>query len=404
MEQLMSFRVCVSAVSVIAALLGSAASADAIPAFARKYGVSCNLCHAPAPRLNSFGEQFAGNGFEMQVNEPARDTMSTGDELLRLLRRIDFALRLDLFATVSAPLDKDEPTADLQMPYNIKLLSGGVLADKISYYMYFFLSERGEVAGLEDAYIQFTDIGGSGVNLIAGQFQVSDPLFKRELRLEYEDYQAYRVRVGDARTDLTYDRGLFATYSPWEGGDWSLLLVNGSGIGAADDDRQYDTDALKNVALRYSQDIGPLRVGGYGYIGEQRLNGFGDRITVVGPDATLSLGNVEINLQYLRRNDTNPFFQALEVESDVDAAFGEVVWSPGGANGRWHVAGLYNWISADEPIFTVRAGEDAPLSRYQSASGSLHYLVRRNVRFLTEIGYDFEQERTRVTLGGFLAW
>lgn len=400
----MSFRVCVSAVSVIAALLGSAASADAIPAFARKYGVSCNLCHAPAPRLNSFGEQFAGNGFEMQVNEPARDTMSTGDELLRLLRRIDFALRLDLFATVSAPLDKDEPTADLQMPYNIKLLSGGVLADKISYYMYFFLSERGEVAGLEDAYIQFTDIGGSGVNLIAGQFQVSDPLFKRELRLEYEDYQAYRVRVGDARTDLTYDRGLFATYSPWEGGDWSLLLVNGSGIGAADDDRQYDTDALKNVALRYSQDIGPLRVGGYGYIGEQRLNGFGDRITVVGPDATLSLGNVEINLQYLRRNDTNPFFQALEVESDVDAAFGEVVWSPGGANGRWHVAGLYNWISADEPIFTVRAGEDAPLSRYQSASGSLHYLVRRNVRFLTEIGYDFEQERTRVTLGGFLAW
>ena len=400
----MSFRVCVSAVSVIAALLGSAASADAIPAFARKYGVSCNLCHAPAPRLNSFGEQFAGNGFEMQVNEPARDTMSTGDELLRLLRRIDFALRLDLFATVSAPLDKDEPTADLQMPYNIKLLSGGVLADKISYYMYFFLSERGEVAGLEDAYIQFTDIGGSGVNLIAGQFQVSDPLFKRELRLEYEDYQAYRVRVGDARTDLTYDRGLFATYSPWEGGDWSLILVNGSGIGAADDDRQYDTDALKNVALRYSQDIGPLRVGGYGYIGEQRLNGFGDRITVVGPDATLSLGNVEINLQYLRRNDTNPFFQALEVESDVDAAFGEVVWSPGGANGRWHVAGLYNWISADEPIFTVRAGEDAPLSRYQSASGSLHYLVRRNVRFLTEIGYDFEQERTRVTLGGFLAW
>lgn len=400
----MSFRVCVSAVSVLAALLGSATSADAIPAFARKYGVSCNLCHAPAPRLNAFGEQFAGNGFEMQVNEPARDTMSTGDELLRLLRRIDFALRLDLFATVSAPLDKDEPTADLQMPYNIKLLSGGVLADKISYYMYFFLSERGEVAGLEDAYIQFTDIGGSGVNLIAGQFQVSDPLFKRELRLEYEDYQAYRVRVGDARTDLTYDRGLFATYSPWEGGDWSLILVNGSGIGAADDDRQYDTDALKNVALRYSQDIGPLRVGGYGYIGEQRLNGFGDRITVVGPDATLSLGNVEINLQYLRRNDTNPFFQPLEVESDVDAAFGEVVWSPGGANGRWHVAGLYNWISADEPIFTVRAGEDAPLSRYQSASGSLHYLVRRNVRFLTEIGYDFEQERTRLTFGGFLAW
>lgn len=51
------------------------------------------------------------------------------------------------------------------------------------------------MAGLEDAYVQFTDVGGSGVSVIAGQFQVSDPLFKRELRLEYEDYQPYRVRV-----------------------------------------------------------------------------------------------------------------------------------------------------------------------------------------------------------------
>src|SRR3546814_13507529 len=56
--------------------------------------------------------------------------------------------------------------------------------------------ERGEVAGLEDAYLQFNDVLGSGVDVIAGQFQVSDPLFKRELRLEYEDYMPYRVRVG----------------------------------------------------------------------------------------------------------------------------------------------------------------------------------------------------------------
>ena len=389
---------------VIAALLAATTTAEAIPAFARKYGVSCNLCHAPAPKLNSFGEQFAGNGFEMQVNEAARDTISTGDELLRLLRRIDFALRLDLFATVSTPFDKNEPSADLQMPYNIKILSGGVLADRVSYYMYFFLSERGEIAGLEDAYIQFTDIGNSGINLIAGQFQVSDPLFKRELRLQSEDYQAYRVRVGAARSDLTYDRGLFATFSPWEGSDLSLMVVNGSGIGAADEDRQYDTDALKNVALRYSQDIGPLRVGGFGYFGEQRSNGWGDRIRIYGPDATVHFGNVELNLQYLRRNDSNPFFQPLRAETDVDAAFGELVWSPAGTNGRWHLVGMYNWIDSAEPVFTLRMGEEDPLAHYESVSGSLHYLVRRNVRILTEVGYDVEQERTRFTVGGFLAW
>jgi hypothetical protein len=396
--------------AVAAALLAAAglvslpAAASAIPAFARKYGVSCSLCHAPAPRLNSFGESFAANGFEMQVGEEPRDTIDTGDALLRLLRRLEFALRLDLFANLSTPINQDEAHFDLQMPYNIKLLSGGVLGDRISYYMYFFLGERGEVAGLEDAYIQFTDIGGSGINLIAGQFQVSDPLFKRELRLQYDDYQAYRVRVGEARSDLTYDRGLFATHSPWAGGDLSLMVVNGSGIDAAGDDKQYDTDALKNFAARFSQDLGPLRIGGFGYLGEQRLNDAEDRIRIYGPDATLSFGNIELNAQYLHRTDSNPFFAIGGPDTEVDAAFGEVIWSPDGANGRWHVAGLYNWIDADGPIFTVRAGEEGPLSRYQSVSGSLHYLLLRNVRLLTDIGYDFEAERTRFTIGGFLAW
>lgn len=39
-------------------------ASSAIPAFARKYGASCSLCHAPFPRLTAFGERFAANGFE----------------------------------------------------------------------------------------------------------------------------------------------------------------------------------------------------------------------------------------------------------------------------------------------------------------------------------------------------
>lgn len=378
--------------------------AEAIPAFARKYKVSCSLCHAPAPRLNAFGEEFAGNGFEMSVGETPTDTLDTGDATLRLLKRIDFAIRLDLYATATTPLRASEPSIDLQTPYNVKLLTGGVLANKISYYLYFFMSERGEVAGLEDAYIQFTDIGNSGVSAIVGQFQVSDPLFKREVRLEYDDYQPYRVRVGEARTDLTYDRGIFATYSPWAGGDLALILVNGNGIGEAGEDRQYDSDALKNVAIRYSQDIGPIHAGVYGYFGEERSAGNADRVRIYGPDATLGFGNVELNLQYLRRTDSNPYFVDAELDTEVNSGFAELIWSPTGPNGRWHMAGLYNWIDSDAPVFTVRQGEENPLSRYQTVSGSLHYLMRRNVRVMGEIGYDVEAERPRFTVGTFMAW
>ncbi|HEX6558271.1 MAG TPA: hypothetical protein VF021_02395, partial [Longimicrobiales bacterium] len=166
-----------AAIGVAAALLIGASNADAIPAFARKYGVSCSLCHAPAPRLTAFGARFAANGFVMAKGEEPRDTIDTGDESLRLLKSIPLALRLDMFGTVTAPVRKTNPSVDFQTPWGIKLLSGAELARNISYYMYFFLSERGEVAGLEDAYIQFGDVLHTGVNLIVGQFQVSDPLF-----------------------------------------------------------------------------------------------------------------------------------------------------------------------------------------------------------------------------------
>jgi hypothetical protein len=380
----------------------------AIPAFARKYGVSCNLCHSTVPRLNAFGEQFAGNGFELVIGEAARDTLDTGDPLLRLIRRLDFALRMDLFATVLTPVQRDAANIDLQTPYGIKLLSGGVLADRISYYMYFYMSERGEVTGLEDAYVQFTDIASSGVSAIVGQFQVSDPLFKRELRLQYEDYQPYRVRVGEARADLTYDRGIMLSYSPWEGGDLVFSVVNGSGLAAAGEDRHYDRDNDKPVSLRLSQEFGPLRIGGFGYLGRERNNGFTDRVTIVGPDATLAVGPLEVNAQYLRREDENPLFSASPTRTVVNSAMVEALYGPFGDEGRWTVAGLYNWIDADAALLSMRLGDAEETGgyarRYHALSGGIHFLARRNVRFMGEAGYDIERERTRFTTGVVMAF
>lgn len=380
---------------------------DRIPAFARKYNVSCALCHAPAPRLTEFGEVFAANGFELQTGEDPRDTAATGDPLLRLMRGLPLAVRFDAYAQAVTDATAVQAPSDLQTPWAIKVLSGGQVADGISYYMYFFLSERGEVAGLEDAYLQFTDVGGLGLDLLVGQFQVSDPLFKRELRLEYEDYQPYRVRVGDARADLTYDRGIMAAASPWEGADLSLQMVNGRGLSHATEAKQYDTDPGKNGAVRLSQAVGPLRVGGFAYVGEEKLDGARDRITIWGPDATLSLGygKLEVNLQALRRTDDNAFFiPGVAEDAVVDAGFAEVIWMPAGPQGRLALTGLYNIVRADAPLFTIRQGETALLQEYESAAAGASWLLRRNVRLVAEAAWDLEREQARFTIGAATAF
>lgn len=377
----------------------------AIPAFARRYHVSCSLCHAPPPRLNAFGERFAANGFQLARRAAPPDTLSTGDQLLQLMEQFPLAVRMDAAAQWQSEVDPGMARTDLQTPWVIKLLSGGQVARNVSYYMYFLLTERGEVGGLEDAYVQFTDLGAPGLDLIAGQFQASDPMFKRELRLELDDYMPYRVRVGESTVDLTYERGVTALYSPWEGGDLAIELTNGQGLSAASSLRQYDVDNSKNVLGRLSQSLGPARIGAFGFYGRQHSGPESDRITMWGPDFSLELPrSAQLNAQFVHREDDNPFFGANEPVVKTNAAFAELVWPPRGPTGRLFLFGLYNWIDADHPAVSLNLGEAVPFSRYQSGTLGASWLLWRNLRLQTEGTWDVERERGRAAVGFMAAF
>jgi hypothetical protein len=50
---------------LVAISLTFAQPAQAIPAFARKYGLPCSACHITWPELNNFGQVFRDNGYQM---------------------------------------------------------------------------------------------------------------------------------------------------------------------------------------------------------------------------------------------------------------------------------------------------------------------------------------------------
>jgi hypothetical protein len=379
--------------------LASSMPAEEIPAFARRYRASCSLCHSVAPRLSAFGETFAGNGFRMAPNEPPRDTIDTGDPLLDLYRDLPLAIRLDGYITGYL---NGENRADLQTPYNAKVLAGGAISRKLSYYLYFFLFERGEVGGIEDAFVYVNDIAGKPIDVAAGQFQVSDPMFKRELRLEYEDYAIYRARIGLQPTDLTYDRGLMGIVDA-AGFTITAEVLNGNGRVEAGSDRQFDNDLFKNVFAHVSRDLTDgVRLGGMGYFGKQRsAEGAGpfveNTVWMAGADATLTLGDVEINLQYIHRQDDTPTFVAGEQTAVTNGGLAELIVHPRGA--RWYGLGLYNLVDTDRPLLNVRLGGPDNVERYHTITGGGGYLVRRNFRLHAEGTYDFELEEVRLSVG-----
>ena len=359
----------------------------AIPAFARKYNMSCNTCHLPFPRLKPYGDEFARNGFQLEGKEPPRAFRDTGDDLLLLMRELPLALRFEGFLRW-LPQNGEGGRTDAEAPYLLKLLSGGQIAKNISYYFYFFFGERGEVAGLEDAFIMFNNLFGEKLDLYVGQFQVSDPLFKRELRLELEDYRIYKVAPGTSAATLEYDRGLMMTYDLPSGTDIVLEVLNGAGIGAMSGG-VFDTDKYKNFVLRVSQDAGEhLRIGAVGYYGKEEQSGQLNSLWMLGPDLTLSLANLELNLQYVARQDDNPFFHPAPLKQKTQGGMAELIYMPDGEKSTWFGALLYNNVTSDDEAL-----------KYESATAHFSYLLARNFRLVGEYTYDLQFKANKVSVG-----
>lgn len=370
------------------------ADASAIPAFARKYNMSCNVCHTVFPKLKPYGEEFAANGFQIPDKEPQRFFKKTGDDLLSLMRELPLALRFELYGTY----ENNSPTSvDFKTPYFLKLMSGGNIYKDISYYLYFYLAEKGEIAGLEDAFLMFNDVVSKKVDLdlYVGQFQVSDPLFKRELRLEQEDYKIYTSTPGISLANLKYDRGLMFTYGAPTKTDLAVEVVNGSGIHTTD---IFDVDKYKNVLVRASQEVLPfLRIGGFGYYGKEQpvADSSANEMYMLGADLTAGNEYVELNAQYVYRSDINPYGLAVKPGERVktQGGFAELIVSPNGIDSRLTGHLLYNYVDSD----------DSNLN-YQSYTGGLSYLISRNLRVVGEYTYVKEYKDSKVTVGFITAF
>lgn len=392
----------VAAIIVVFSMLIPARKCMAIPAFARKYQISCQVCHAPAmPRLKAFGDEFAGNGYRLTQYESPRYFIPTGDERLSLFREVPIAFRFEGFAAYNF---NNEGKTDFSAPFVVKILSGGELSDHISYYFYFLLNETGSVAGLEDAFLIYNNLFGSGVNFYIGQFQVSDPLFKGELRYTLEPYMIYSVSPGNSNANLKYDRGIIFDKGFKTGTTLVAEIVNGCGIGEAAEGFLFDKDKYKNFMIRIKQNIGKnFSIGLMGYTGKEDLpdpsmtsSNVTNKISMIGPDMVLNFNDkFVLNLQYVRRLDSEVFMGAngaIQEDIQTDGGFAEIIFSPKGDMSKWYLTGLLNLVESNAD------GID-----YRSATLHAGYLIRRNVRLVSEFTYKFSDASYGRVSAGFVS-
>jgi hypothetical protein len=390
--------------AAMALLVLAGAGAHAMPEFARQYNVSCNACHSAFPKLNAFGDQFAAWNFKMPHWRQAI-AQEIGDELLALPARPPFAIRLQTFVQWREGEEIDPaigPTGndasfDFQTPYLIKLLSSAPLSDNLTYYFYGIFAEKGRNGEIliEDAWVRHDDVFGTGVAMQLGQFQISDLMFPREIRLTFQDYYVYRAG------QLTYDRGVLFDRD-FGGFSIGLGAVNGNGIeqnfpinspGFRRPDRMFDHDTSKTFFGRVGTTLGPVDAGLFGLAGRQRsAGGFagtaaGARNTdrfVAGIDLA---GEINPQLDWYAQVLWNRWesFLDLDPAQDYDwlGGFIGVDYVP---SDRWSFSLLYNYAEADDFRGTGTIFEGI---RINSLALNASYYVMRNVKVIVEANADF---------------
>jgi hypothetical protein len=377
--------------SITAMIIILAGDLFAIPAFARKYNMSCKTCHSPIPYLKPYGNEFAANGFVLKDKDAPRYFVETGDDRLSLIRDFPIAVRIQGYVTYN---EENNEQFDIGTPSAFKIMSGGSITKDVSYYAYYIL-ESGEPGKIEDAWLMFNNLFNSELDLTVGQFQVSDPIFKRELRLTNEDYIIYKVRPGYSMIDLTYDRGITLAYTLPTSTDLVLEVVNGSGIGELYSNNLFDKDKYKNLMGRVSQGVlENLRVGAMGYYGNEMVDqpdtslSFKNEIWMVGGDATLEIEMFELNVQYVYRNDKNPYAMQMGQKVKTQGGFAELIFRPEGDESNWYMVALYNQVESDDNALD-----------YKSVAGHIGYLLRRNIRLVGECIYDIDNEYAKFNVG-----
>lgn len=120
----------------------------AIPAFARKYDLSCTSCHTKPPRLNAFGEAFHMAGFQIPMVQEGETKKKRN--IGRVWSETDF---LNIFSfrangNLLESFQRSTPNeTNLTFPRELEIYLAGTYTDEISYFIE-LANEAGAVQGI----------------------------------------------------------------------------------------------------------------------------------------------------------------------------------------------------------------------------------------------------------------
>jgi hypothetical protein len=227
LRNILQFSTSFVAVALVLAsvVLTCSQPANALPAFARKYGLRCSACHESWPMLNYFGQKFKYNGYQIMNDRDAPIWQNPGYwpvvfRITPIWHRVSTGkVEVDTYAggvaTGGGAIQRITSSGfDLS---GLDFHTGGTLEKNISFYLLPSSDPTGAFH-FEQVFVRFDNIGGSPwLNLKMGRFELDNLLSeKRILTLTGNGgiYQTYHFipqgdgnifgQIGDNQLGLEY--------------------------------------------------------------------------------------------------------------------------------------------------------------------------------------------------------
>ena len=392
---------------LVVILLG-AASAEALPTFARRYQTTCSTCHVSIPKLNVFGVAFRNNGFRLPQNDakfvkvPDQELGAPGWKQLwpravwpgAMPGALPVALRLteDAILKPSGPV-----TLDFRFPSAVALYFAGPLGDTISVLGGIRFSGTTNTFLLTRTYVQFRLMpetpGQNWLTLKVGRIdtraQPFSSVFRRVTARDFgvNDFRAVPGGFALGDNDAGLELWGAATGPGNRGGlEYAVGVVQGTSGRPEDNNAKdfYGSISLKLGGLGVvgsrnaegaadaddSSDEYSLTVGAFGYSGGRGSVTGGEpanRFHRVGLKADVWAGRLNVFGAWTKGEDTPRSYASASVTSTAAMVQADYVLLP--------------WIM---PMFRVERTASSVGSTETVVVPAVNVLVRSNVRLLGE--------------------
>lgn len=258
---------------------GCVKEALAIPAFARKYGLPCSACHEAWPKLNSFGQTFKDNGYQL-MNErdaPIYQNASYWPVAMRITPHWHFesAGHTTVDTTGGGTTEQTINTSGFDLT-GIDILAAGTLAKNISFLLVPSIDPGDGTVGFESANVRLDNLWGSPwLNFKFGKFELDGPLSEKRMMTFSNVGGAYAlyhfVPVGSDTNDFSYGENQLGVelmgHSADDHSRYAASLVSSTnGSTGLPGGRSYDGNLHISQAFLVPH-LGLQRIGAYGTVG-----------------------------------------------------------------------------------------------------------------------------------------